>query len=173
MAITSRTTAKYSCPIAILGNAAKASLFTSQANLPSKRGAFPLPGIISRVWSNPYKTFSDHLRRQPSRNHPSGFTVPLPCFFPLCLAGRLEIPKWSHKWDQAMGRSEIYYPTEASYLKSVLLWLQEYWTGPAVQVRPLNSVPQVSRYYSPRRTYAARSKRSLDFLHMECPCNLD
>ena len=102
--------------------------------------------------------FSDNLRRQPSRNHPSGFTVPLPCFFPLCLAGRLEIPSGATKGDQAMGRcqTEIYYPTEASYLKSVLLWLQEYWTGPAVQVRPLKPVPQVSRYYSPRRTYAAQ-----------------
>jgi hypothetical protein len=44
-------------------------------------------------------------------------------------------------------QTEIYYPTEASYLTSVLLWLQEYWTGPAVQVRPLKPVPQVSRYY--------------------------
>jgi hypothetical protein len=57
-------------------------------------------------------------------------------------------------------QTEIYYPTEASYLTSVLLWLQEYWTGPAVQVRPLKPVPQVSRYYSPRRTYAAPNRRS-------------
>jgi hypothetical protein len=118
----------------------------------------PFPSICP----NPHKRFSDSLRRQPSRNHPSGFTVPLPCFFPLCLAGRLEIPSGATKGDQAMGRcqTEIYYPTEASYLKSVLLWLQEYWTGPAVQVRPLKSVPQVSRYYSPRRTYAAPNRRS-------------
>ena len=38
-----------------------------------------------------------------------------------------------------MGRcqTETYYRTETSYLKSVLLWLQEYWTGPAVRVMRL------------------------------------
>ena len=38
-----------------------------------------------------------------------------------------------------MGRrqTETYYPTEVSYPKSVLLWLQEYWTGPAVHIHPL------------------------------------
>ena len=78
----------------------------------------------------------------------AGFTVPLPCFFPLCLVGRLKSPRGATKGVQQMGRyqAEIYYPTEASYLKSVLLWLQEYWTGPAVQVRPLKAVPQASRY---------------------------
>src|SRR5580700_5472472 len=60
-----------------------------------------------------------------------------------------------------MGRcqTEIYYPTEVSYLKSVLLWLQEYWTGPAIQVRPLKPVRQETRYNSPRRTYAALNRR--------------
>jgi hypothetical protein len=37
-----------------------------------------------------------------------------------------------------MGRCQ----TETSYLKSVLLWLQEYWTGPAVHVYPLRAAPQ-------------------------------
>jgi hypothetical protein len=82
-------------------------------------------------------------------------------FSPL-FSGQARNPEWSHKREQAMGwcQTEIYYPTETSYLKSVLLWLQEYWTGPAVQVRPLKSVPQGSRYYSPRRTYAATNRRS-------------
>jgi hypothetical protein len=39
-----------------------------------------------------------------------------------------------------MGRrqTETYYQSEAAYLKSVLLWLQEYWTGPAPRFYPLN-----------------------------------
>ena len=50
-----------------------------------------------------------------------------------------------------MGRyqTEIYYPTEVSYLKSVLLWLQEYWTGPAVRY-PLRAVPLASPHYNRR-----------------------
>jgi hypothetical protein len=30
--------------------------------------------------------------------------------------------------------------TETSYLKSVLLWLKEYWTGAAVRIYPLSSL---------------------------------
>ena len=56
-------------------------------------------------------------------------------------------------------QTEIYYPTEASYLTSVLLWLQEYWTGPAIQVRPLKPVQQVSAHYSPRRTLASSNRQ--------------
>jgi hypothetical protein len=41
-----------------------------------------------------------------------------------------------------MGR----YQTETSYLKSVLLWLQEYWTGTAVRIYPLRGAPQGSRH---------------------------
>ena len=48
-----------------------------------------------------------------------------------------------------------------SYLKSVLLWLQEYWTGPAVRIYPLRAVPQVSRHYSARRTHAALNRRDV------------
>src|SRR5262249_40040034 len=60
-----------------------------------------------------------------------------------------------------MGRcqTETYYRTEASYLKSVLLWLQEYWTGPAVRVYPLRAVPQALRHYSARRTLASPNRR--------------
>jgi hypothetical protein len=103
-----------------------------------------------------------HVHRLATFAKPSsGFTVPLPCFFPLCLIGRVEIPRGSHKRGSEMGQyqTEIYYPTEVSYLKSVLLWLQEYWTGPAIQVRPLKPVRQESRYNSPRRTYAALNRR--------------
>ena len=53
-----------------------------------------------------------------------------------------------------MGRCQ----TETSYLKSVVLWLQEYWTGPAVRIYPLRAVPQVS-HYSARRTLAAPNRR--------------
>jgi hypothetical protein len=37
-------------------------------------------------------------------------------------------------------QTETYYRPQASYLRSVLLWLQEYWTGPAVRVYPLRAV---------------------------------
>jgi hypothetical protein len=103
----------------------------------------------------------DGFRRQRSRNHSSGFTFPLPCFFPDCLAGELEIPSGSHNGVKQMGQcqTEIYYPMEASYLKSVLLWLQEYWTGPRVHVYPFRPVVQASQYYSVRRTIASPNRR--------------
>ena len=47
-------------------------------------------------------------------------------------------------------QTETYYRTEASYPKSVLLWLQEYWTGPAVRIYPLGAVPQGSPHYKQR-----------------------
>jgi hypothetical protein len=50
---------------------------------------------------------------------------------------------------------------EVAYLKSVLLWLQEYWTGPAVRTYPLRAVPQVSRHYSARSTYSALNRRDV------------
>ena len=53
-----------------------------------------------------------------------------------------------------MGRRQ----TETSYLKSVLLWLQEYWTGPAVRVYPLRPV-QALLHNSARRTLAAPNQR--------------
>src|SRR5215831_20379641 len=99
---------------------------------------------------------------QPSRNHLSGFTVPLPCFLSLRLAGTLEIPGGSHKGVKQMGRcqTETYYRTEASYLKSVLLWLQGNWTKPdPPRFYPLRAVEQGSRYYSGRRTHAALNRR--------------
>ena len=39
----------------------------------------------------------DRFPRRRSQNHSSGFTVPLPCFFPVCLAGAPQIPSGSHK----------------------------------------------------------------------------
>ena len=82
----------------------------------------------------------------------AGFTIPLPCFFPVCLAGTPQIPSGPRKRVKQMGRcqTETYYATEVSYLKSVLLWLQEYWTGPAVRIYPLRTVPQASLHYSVR-----------------------
>src|ERR1700726_3181398 len=56
-----------------------------------------------------------------------------------------------------MGRCQ----TETSYLKSVLSWLQEYWTGPAVRIHPLKQVEQGSRHYSARRTHAALDRRDV------------
>ena len=47
-------------------------------------------------------------------------------------------------------QTETFYRTETSYLKSVLLWLQEYWMGPPVRICPLRAVPQASPHYSPR-----------------------
>jgi hypothetical protein len=38
--------------------------------------------------------------------------------------------------------------TEAAFsTRSVLLWLQEYWTGPTVHIYPLRTVPQGSRHH--------------------------
>jgi hypothetical protein len=58
-----------------------------------------------------------------------------------------------------MGRHQAVDKPEGSYLKSVLLWLKEYWSGPAVQVRPLRATPQPSRHHSPRRTATAPNRR--------------
>ena len=51
-----------------------------------------------------------------------------------------------------MGRrqTETDYRAETSYLKSVLLWLQEYWTGPAVRIYPVRSRSQEQRHYNRR-----------------------
>ena len=47
-------------------------------------------------------------------------------------------------------QTETYYRTDTSYLKSVLLWLQEYWMGPPVRIYPLGAVPQASPHYNRR-----------------------
>jgi hypothetical protein len=54
-----------------------------------------------------------------------------------------------------MGRcqTETYYQTEASYLKSVLLWLQEYWAGPVVRAATIAAL---------FRAEDARSNKSAD-----------
>jgi hypothetical protein len=55
-----------------------------------------------------------------------------------------------------MGRHQ----TEAAYLKSVLLWLQDNWTEPdPPRFYPLKEVEQGSRYHSVRRTHAALNRR--------------
>jgi hypothetical protein len=67
-----------------------------------------------------------------------------------------------------MGRCQ----TETSYLKSVLLWLQEYWTGPEVQVYPLKATaltPQQARratkeeQFSATNLASAPERRALSF----------
>jgi hypothetical protein len=57
-------------------------------------------------------------------------------------------------------QTETYYRTEISYLKSVLLWLQEYWTGPPVHIHPLRTVPQGSRHHHGRNC-AALNRRDV------------
>jgi len=56
---------------------------------------------------------------QPSRNHLSGFTVPLPCFLSLCLAGTLEIPSGSHKGVKQMGRCQTDLLSDGSFLSEI------------------------------------------------------
>ena len=56
-----------------------------------------------------------------------------------------------------MGRCQ----TETSYLKSVVLWLQEYWTGPAGRICPLKSGAARIADYSVRRTHAALNRRDV------------
>jgi hypothetical protein len=70
-------------------------------------------------------------------------------------------PPVPQKGVNEMGRrqTEIYYPSEAAYLKSVLLWLQEYWTGPAPRFYPLNQAEQEPRPYSAPRTDAVSNRR--------------
>src|SRR5262245_47406815 len=94
---------------------------------------------------------------KPSRR----FTIPSPCFLPLCLVGGHEIPSGSHKGIKQMGRcqTETYYRTDTSYLKSVVLWLQEYWSGPTIQVRPIKTARQASRHVSVRRPLASPNRR--------------
>ena len=54
------------------------------------------------------------------------------------------------------------YQAETSYLKSVLLWLQEYWTEPdPPRIYPLKQVEGGSRHSSARRTHAALNRRNV------------
>jgi hypothetical protein len=54
------------------------------------------------------------------------------------------------------------YVPQNSYLKSVFLWLQEYWTGPSVRVYPLRAAPKVSRHQSVPRSHAKRVVEVID-----------
>jgi hypothetical protein len=65
-----------------------------------------------------------------------------------------------------MGRHQAVYQPEGSYLKSVMLWLKEYWTGPAVQVRPLRATPQPSRHQSPPKRPATAPNRRGEILDL-------
>jgi hypothetical protein len=57
-------------------------------------------------------------------------------------------------------QTETKYRTDTSYLKSVLLWLQEYWTGPPVHIYPLRTVPQGSHHHH-GRNHAAFNRRDV------------
>jgi hypothetical protein len=84
--------------------------------------------------------------------------------FSLLFSRQASNPERSHEKGSGNGTvsiTEIYYPTETSYLKSVLLWLQEYWTGPPVRIYPLRAVPQGSLHYSARSTHAALNRRNV------------
>jgi hypothetical protein len=75
----------------------------------------------------------------------------LPCFFPLRLGGTLQNPARScQKGLKKMGRrqTEISYQSEAAYLKSVLLWLQECWTEPAPRYYPFGQIDQGLKRHS-------------------------
>lgn len=57
-------------------------------------------------------------------------------------------------------QTETFYQSEPAYLKSVLLWLQEYWTGPAPRFNPYKQVAQAVRHHSAPRTNAALDKEN-------------
>jgi hypothetical protein len=56
-------------------------------------------------------------------------------------------------------QTETSYQSEAAYLKSVLLWLQEYWMGPAPRFYPYKRGAQGSRHYSDEGARAALNRR--------------
>ena len=54
-------------------------------------------------------------------------------------------------------QTEIFYQSEPAYLKSVLLWLQEYWTGPAPRFYPFGKVESLR--HSAQRVHAASNRQ--------------
>jgi hypothetical protein len=64
-------------------------------------------------------------------------------------------------------QTESSYQSEAAYLKSVLLWLQEYWTGPAPRFypykpaaqRPYKQAAQRPSHYSVEKVRAALNRQ--------------
>jgi hypothetical protein len=70
-------------------------------------------------------------------------------------------PPRATKGVNEMGRrqTEIYYQSEAAYLKSVLLWLQEYWTGPAPRFYPIRQAEQEPRHCSAQGTHAVSNRQ--------------
>jgi hypothetical protein len=60
-----------------------------------------------------------------------------------------------------MGRpqTEIFYQSEPAYLKSVLLWLQEYWTGPTPRFRPFGQIEQGLPRYPAQKAHAALNRQ--------------
>ena len=113
----------------------------------------------SKISSVPPPTISN--THEAHRAAPLFFAV----LFSVCLAGTLQIPSGSHKGDEEWDsvKQRLIVGMEASYLKSVLLWLQEYWIGPAVRVYPLRAVPQASRHHPRRSSHAGLDKQDMIF----------
>src|SRR5262249_7620094 len=89
------------------------------------------------------------LRRKHSRNHRPGSLFFCRAFSRLFSWRASNSPRATIGVNEMRRRqTEIYYQSEPAYLKSVLLWLQEYWTEPAPRFYPLNQVEQESRYSS-------------------------
>jgi hypothetical protein len=57
-------------------------------------------------------------------------------------------------------QTETTYQSEAAYLKSVLLWLQEYWTGPAPHFYPYKQAAQRPSHYFDEKARAAFNQRT-------------
>jgi hypothetical protein len=62
-----------------------------------------------------------------------------------------------------MGRrqTETTYQSEAAYPKSVLLWLQEYWTGPAPRFYTYKQHAQGPRHYAAQSANAGLDKQDV------------
>jgi hypothetical protein len=67
-----------------------------------------------------------------------------------------------------MGRCQ----TETSYLKSVVLWLREYSTGPAPRFYPPKQVERESRHHSARRTFAGLDREDA-IIDLPVSCHLE
>src|SRR6478609_7937104 len=91
----------------------------------------------------------------PGWRHPERLCKPP---FPIQVGDALCHPKSPAAIGFLTNTSQVNRTVLTSYLKSVLLWLQEYWTGPVVRVYPLRPV-QASLHYSARRTLAAPNRR--------------
>ena len=56
-------------------------------------------------------------------------------------------------------QTEAFYQSEPAYLMSVLLWLQEYWAGPAPRFYPFGESEHAPLRYSPQRARVALNRQ--------------